>query len=45
MGHENAKHRRSTRLRYRLVKRANHLRLFMFTIFITGSDIFTIPAI
>lgn len=28
-----------------LAKRVNLLRLFRFTIFITGSDIFTLPAI
>jgi hypothetical protein len=45
MDHENAGCTRSTRLRYRLVKRLNHFRLLPFTIFITDSDFFTLPAI
>jgi hypothetical protein len=43
--HENAGCKRSTRLQYRLVKRDNHLRLSPFTVFITDSDIFTLPSI
>jgi len=43
--HENAGSNRSTRLQYRLVKRDNHLRLSPFTVFITDSDIFTLPSI
>jgi len=43
--HENAGSKRSTRLQYRLVKRDNHLRLSPFTVFITDSDIFTLPSI
>ena len=43
--HENAGCTRSTRLQHRLVKRDNHFRLLPFTIFITDSDIFTLPSI
>ena len=43
--HENAKDNRSSRLRYLLVKRRSHFRLFMVTVFIADSDAFTLPAI
>ena len=43
--HENAGYKHSTRLQYLLVKRDNHLRLSQFTVFITDSDIFTLPSI